>query len=70
MPENAGILIEYIYKQLKKGNDPEKIKPEEIGMTLDEMISAGKILKEIGWLPEFTVTKRTNSRKKYGLLEA
>ena len=47
---------------IKKRNDPEKIRPEELEMTPEELILAGEELKRIGLLPNFTVTKKNNSR--------
>ena len=45
----------------KKRNDPEKIRPEELEITQEELILAGEGLREIGMLPNFTATKRNNS---------
>lgn len=61
MSQDAQTFILNIYGELKEGNDPEKIRPEEIGMTEERLISAGKELREIDWLPHFTVTKENNS---------
>lgn len=61
MSEDAKTLIFNIYGELKEGNDPERIRPKEIGMTEKRLISAGRELRTIGWLPHFTVTKENNS---------
>lgn len=61
MSKNAEMFIAYICMQLKKENDPEKIRPEELEMTPEELILAGEELKRIGLLPNFAVTKKNNS---------
>ena len=64
MLENAGSLIKYkyIHKQLKRENKTRR-------NGLEKMISAGETLEAIGRLSEFTVTKRINLGKEYGLSE-
>lgn len=62
MSENAGILLIKLYEEYKKGNNIEKVKPSDVGLSKIAFAKAGDELKTIGYLPDFAYVETRNNK--------
>lgn len=61
MSENAAILLAKLYEEYKKGNDIEKVKSSDVGLSKRAFAKAGDELKTIGYLPNFSHVETKNT---------
>lgn len=63
MTKHATALLLWLYEDHLNGVYPQKIKAEDLGMTRNELIQAGKELKSQGFLPDFNASVQGNDGK-------
>lgn len=64
MTKHATALLLWLYEDHVNGVYPQKVEAEALGMTRNELIQAGKVLKSKGFLPEFNVSVQGSDGKK------
>ena len=64
MDKHSTALLLWLYEDHVNGVYPQKVNAEDLGMSREELIRAGKVLKEQGFLPEFNASAQGSDGNK------